>query len=459
MVAIVGRPNVGKSTLVNRLVGRREAIVEERPGITRDRTVHDVEWIGRNLVVVDTGGWVPPHRLGDTSVSPDPLAGSVTEQAELAAETADVVLLVVDAATGATEEDEEVARWLRRGAAPVLLVANKADAVASGAPGGPRHSLPVALAELYSLGIGDPWPVSALHGTGSGDLLDAVVDLLDEAGAFDRPQPLAEGVPGITLIGRPNVGKSSLFNRLVGEERALVDERPGTTRDAVDTLVEVTPGRQYRFVDTAGLRRRSRVRQSTETYSRSRTLRALHASAVALFVLDASEPVGEQDQKLAREILDAGRAMVLVLNKWDQVDAERREMLERERDRLLHFLPDPPVVRTSATTGRAVQRLPDHIDGAIAEWTRRVPTARLNEWLGEAVAATPPPRHDGRAIKVRYATQVATAPPTVRVFASGKVDDTYHRYLERSLRDAFGFAGSPVDLAVRVRPRWGERDR
>lgn len=459
VVAVVGRPNVGKSTLVNRLVGRREAIVEERPGVTRDRTAHAVEWLGRHFTVVDTGGWVPTHRLDDPGLSSDPLAAAVSEQAELAAESADLALLVVDAAAGATEEDVEAARWLRRGRAPVLLVANKADAVGRGARGGPVPALPGALAELYALGLDEPFPVSALHGSGSGDLLDAVIDRLDEASAFDRPEPLAEGVPGVAFIGRPNVGKSSLLNRLAGEERALVDERPGTTRDSVDTLVTTADGRRYRFVDTAGLRRRSRVSEPTERFSRSRTLRALEAAAVALFVVDASEPVGEQEQRLAREILDSGRGIVLVLNKWDQVDAERRELLERERDRLLHFLPDPPVVRTSATTGRGIAKLPDAVDAVLAEWTRRVPTARLNEWLADAVATTPPPLVDGRALKLRYATQVAVSPPRVRVFSTGRIDDAYRRYLERSLRETFGFAGTPIDLGVRVRPRWEERAR
>jgi GTPase len=448
LVAVVGRPNVGKSTLVNRLAGRREAIVQERPGVTRDRTMHQAEWRGRELTVVDSGGWTP--QWSDVG---DPLAGAVTAQAELAAETADLVLFVVDLTVGVTEEDAAVASWLRRGAAPVQLVANKADTL-----GTSRGELQAALADLYQLGLGDPEPVSALHGRGSGDLLDVVVDRLDEAAAFDRPDPEEEGVPGVALIGRPNVGKSSLFNRLVGAERVVVDARPGTTRDAVDTVLELD-GERYRFVDTAGLRRKTRRADTTEYYSTVRTTKALQSAAVALLVVDASEPIGEQEQKLARQILDAGRGLVLVLNKWDLVDEEARHWRDRERDRLLHFLPDSPLVRTAATTGRGIKKLGPAIAATLDEWHRRVPTGQLNKWLKDAVDATPPPlAAGGRSIRLRYATQVAVGPPKVRVFATGRLEDSYVRYLQRSLRETFGFEGTPIDVAIRVRPRWEERD-
>ena len=453
VVAVVGRPNVGKSTLVNRLAGGREAIVEERPGVTRDRTVHDAEWRGRRLAVVDSGGWTPGW--GEAS---DPLAAAVTAQAELAAETADLVLFVMDVSVGVTEEDAAVAGWLRRGQAPVLLVANKADAAGAG-----RGMLQAALAELHGLGLGEPEPLSALHGTGSGDLLDRVIDALEDRGAFGRTDPEEAGIPGVALLGRPNVGKSSLFNQLVGSERAIVDERPGTTRDAVDTVVTLTDGRRYRFVDTAGMRRRARVRRggdATEYFSTVRTVKALEAAAVVLLVVDAADVIGEQEQRLARQVLDAGRGVVLVLNKWDLVDDEDRRLRERELERLLHFLPDAPLLRTSATTGRGVAKLADRIDAVLTEWRRRVSTSRLNDWLSEAVAASPPPlAAGGRSIRLRYATQVAVAPPTVRVFATGPVEDSYVRYLERSMREAFGFAGTPIDIAVRVRPRWEERQR
>ncbi len=448
VVAVVGRPNVGKSTLVNRLVGAREAIVEERPGVTRDRTVHHAEWVARQIAVVDSGGWTAQWGGED-----DPLAAAVTAQAELAAETADLVLFVVDLTVGVTEDDAAVAGWLRRGKAPVLLVANKADTL-----GTSRGELEAELAQLYSLGLGEPEAVSALHGRGSGDLLDSVVAKLQEAGAFDRPDPEEAGIPGVALIGRPNVGKSSLFNRLVGSDRVVVDERPGTTRDAVDTVLELD-GHRYRFVDTAGLRK-ARVRESTEYFSTVRTMKALEAAAIGLLVVDAGESIGEQEQKLARQILDAGRGIVLVLNKWDLVDEDARYWRERERDRLLHFLPDAPIVRTSATTGRGLSKLGPLIEATLTEWHRRVPTAQLNQWLSEAVAANPPPLlPHGRSLRLRYATQVASGPPTVRLFATGRPEDSYLRYLERSLRESFGFEGTPINLAVRVRPKWEDRDK
>jgi GTPase len=444
VVAVVGRPNVGKSTLVNRLTGRRDAIVEERPGVTRDRTTHETEWRGRRFVVVDTGGWTPGWDR-----RPDPLDAAVSAQAERATETADLVLFMVDATVGVTEEDATGAAWLRARGLPVVLVANKVD----------RGGFEAELAELYRLGVGDPAPVSALHGHGSGDLLDMVVDWLDDAGAFERAAMPVDGAPGVALIGRPNVGKSSLFNRLVGEERAIVDDRPGTTRDAIDTVVDLGDGRSYRFVDTAGLRRKVRKVDATEYYSTVRTRQALDRAAVALLILDAAEPVGEHDQRLAREILDAGRAVVVVLNKWDLVDDDRREQLERERDRLLHFLAFAPLVRTSARTGRGLAKVLPAVDAVLEEWNRRVPTALLNDWLADAVAATPPPMHAHRPVRVRYATQVAVGPPTFRVFTTGELPPAYVRYLERRLRERFGFSGAPLRIGVRLRPRWEERSR
>jgi len=442
VVAVVGRPNVGKSTLVNRLVGRREAIVEEKPGVTRDRTTHTAQWRGRRFTVVDTGGWTPgwePDR--------DTLDAAVTAQAEHATEQADLVLLVVDATVGVTEEDAAVAGWLRQGGRPVLLVANKLD----------HGGLAADLGVFFSLGVGEPLGVSALHGRSSGDLLDDIVDRLESAKAFDRPADPRDDIPGVALIGRPNVGKSSIFNRLLGEQRTIVDDRPGTTRDAVDTVIELADGRAYRFVDTAGLRRRKSKVDATEYYSTVRTVQALDQAAVALLIIDASEPVGEQEQKLARQILDAGRAIVLVWNKWDLVDEERRERLERERDRLLGFVDFAGVVRTSAVSGRHVDKLLPAVDVALEQWNRRIPTAALNEWLADAVAATAPPLNGGRTVRLRYVTQVAAGPPTFRVFATGQVPAGYLRYLERRLRERWGFRGTPLDVAVRVRPRWEER--
>jgi GTPase len=443
-VAVVGRPNVGKSTLVNRFLGRRATIVEERPGVTRDRTSHVAEWNGRRFTVVDTGGWTPgwaPAR--------DELDAAVTAQAERATQAADLVVFLVDVTVGVTEEDAAVAEWLRQHEANVVLVGNKVDSSA----------LEADLADLYRLGLGEPVGVSALHGRGAGELLDLAVRRLHETGAFERPMEDADDVPGVALLGRPNVGKSALFNRLVGEERAIVDDRPGTTRDAVDTVVRLADGRAYRFVDTAGLRRKIRKAEDTEYYGTVRTLQALDRAAVALFVVDASEPVSEQDQRLGRQILDAGRAVVVVLNKWDLVDEERRYWLDRERDRMLRFLEFAPLVRTAATTGRGVARLLPAIDAVFEQWRRRIPTSRLNDWLTETVQATPPPMEGGRHVRLRYITQVAVGPPTFRVFTTGQLPPTYRRFLERRLRETFGFTGAPLEVGIRVRPRWEERSR
>ena len=446
-VAVVGRPNVGKSTLVNRLTGTRAAIVEQKPGVTRDRTVHVAEWRGRSIAVVDTGGWTPGWARPEGGYD-----DAVSAQAELATQSADLVLLVVDVTVGVTEEDAAAAEWLRAAKVGVLLVANKVDNL-----GTPNHP-EAELAELYRLGVGDPIPVSAQHGRGSGDLLDEIYDALRASGALDRDAAGgADDVPGVALIGRPNVGKSSLFNRLLGQERTIVDDRPGTTRDAVDTIIELADGRAYRFVDTAGLRRKFRKGEPTEYYSSVRTVQALDDASVALLVVDAADEIGEQEQKLARQILDAGRAVVLVLNKWDLLDEYRRERVDRERDRLLGFIDWAPLVRTSALSGRGVDKLLPAIDAVLEEWTRRVPTAALNDWLADTVAAHAPQMHAGRSVRIRYITQVAVGPPTFRLFTTGDLTPAYVRYVERRLRETFGFAGTPLDVAFRVRTRWEER--
>jgi GTP-binding protein len=446
VVAIVGRPNVGKSTLVNRLIGRRTAITEEQPGVTRDRTEHHTTWSGTPLIMVDTGGWIdigPGQR--------DPLTAAVTAQAELASTDADVVLFVVDVTVGVTEEDARVARWLRRSHRPVLLVANKADELGADA------TLQARLAELYALGMGEPHAISALHGRGSGDLLDAIVHLARARASGSEPaggelRARASGSEiAVVLLGRPNVGKSSLFNRLAGEERVIVDDRPGTTRDAVDSVLRLRGGGSYRFIDTAGLRRKARHGDATEYYSTVRTVAALHRADVALLVVDAAEPLGEQDQRLARQIIDAGRAMVLILNKWDAVDEAPRLQLDRELDRLLAVTSLAPLVRTSAHTGRGLRHLGAVIDQAYAQWTRRIQTAQLNTWLADTVAATAPPMQRGRPVRLRYATQVEVAPPTFRVFSNGAVPPAYVRYLERSLRETYGFVGTPLQIGVRIR--------
>ena len=342
-VAIVGRPNVGKSTLVNRIAGRRDAIVQEMPGVTRDRSTHAAEWIGRSFTLIDTGGWTPGWAPDRTTM--DEL---VSLQAEAATREADLVLFVVDAAVGITSEDEAVAKWLRASGMPVMLIANKADTLND-------TEKASVLGELYALGVGDPTTMSALHGHGSGDLLDDVVGRLRRMGAFDRPDDVDDGIPGIALIGRPNVGKSSLFNRLVGQDRVIVDDVPGTTRDPVDTLLEFEGDdgetRTYRFIDTAGLRKNKSKLDTTEFYSTVRTRKSLDRAAVALLMLDSGQTIGEQEQRLAREIIDSGRAVVLVQNKWDLVDEERRFAIAKERDRLLQFLDFAPMRRISALTG------------------------------------------------------------------------------------------------------------
>ena len=430
-VAVVGRPNVGKSTLVNRLLGARVAIVEPRPGVTRDRTEHLADWGGRPFWLVDTGGW--EHGA-------EGMAAQIVEQAETAVADADLVLFVVDATVGALEDDERYARSLRRAGVPVLLVANKVD-------GQKQEPL---VHELYTLGLGSPYPVSAQHGRGVGDLLEAVLAALPPAPSV---VPDDSAVPHVALVGRPNVGKSSLFNRLLGEERSIVDPVPHTTRDAVDTMIEL-PGEPdadgqattepWVFVDTAGMRRRYRQGEDTELFSVDRTRRAIEQADLVLFVIDASEPIGEQDQRLAALLRDAGRGVVLVCNKWDLVDADRRQELERELDRQLSFAGWAPRVNVSATSGRGVGRLLPQLRRVWANYHRRIPTRQVNSLLGDAVAKHPPPRHGQRQLKLRYATQAEVAPPRFVLFANGPLPDGYRRYLERTLREQHDFTGVPL---------------
>ncbi|MDX6287290.1 MAG: GTPase [Frankiales bacterium] len=432
VLAVVGRPNVGKSTLVNRFLGRREAVVEDVPGVTRDRVAYEATWRGRRFVIVDTGGW-EPHAQG--------LAARVSEQAALAIDTADAVLLVVDVTVGATDTDEAAARVLRRAGKPVLLAANKVD---------DERSEPDA-ASLWSLGLGEPYPVSGLHGRGSGELLDAVVKALP-----DTPEEtfgeVEAGPRRVALIGRPNVGKSSLLNRLAGEARALVDAAPGTTRDPVDSLVDVG-GSTWRFVDTAGLRRRVREASGAEFYASVRTSRALDAAEVAIVLLDASEPLSDQDLRIISAVEESGRALVLAYNKWDVVDEDRREQLDREADRQLSRVAWAPRVNVSAKTGRSVDKLAGALERALAGWETRISTGRLNTWLTEVTAATPPPARGGRASRVLFATQAGVRPPRFVLFTTAGLEPGYLRFLERRLREDFGFEGSPIAITVRQRPR------
>ena len=434
VVAVVGRPNVGKSTLVNRILGSRQAVVADTPGVTRDRVAYDAEWRGRVFTLVDTGGWEPSVE-GSAA-----LPARVAAQARVAVDAADAVLFVADAVVGVTDADEAVAAVLRRSRKPVVLAANKVD----DAPAEP------AAASLWSLGLGEPLPVSALHGRGSGDLLDAVLGVLPAA----PREPLASdgGPRRVALLGRPNVGKSSLLNRLAGQERVLVDAAAGTTRDPVDELVELG-GRVWRFVDTAGIRRRVREAEGADYFAAIRTERALERAEVAVVLVDASEPLAEQDLRIVSMVIDAGRALVIGYNKWDLVDSDRRLGLDREIDRQLHTARWAPRVNLSAVTGWHTDRLVPALGLALESWETRVPTGRLNAWLTALIAATPPPVRGGKQPKIMFATQADTRPPRFVLFTSGFLQAGYRRFIERKLRDEFGFAGTPVHVTMRLREK------
>jgi GTPase len=435
VIAVVGRPNVGKSTLVNRILGRREAVVEDVPGVTRDRVAYDATWQGRRFTVVDTGGWVPRA---------EGLAAAVADQARLAVDAADAVLFVVDAVVGATDTDETVATVLRRSGKPVVLAANKVDDVRGEADA----------AALWSLGVGEPVTVSALHGRGSGDLLDAVLEALPATPA--EPYGPVGGPRRVALIGRPNVGKSSLLNKLAREERAVVDPVAGTTRDPVDELIDLG-GRTWRFVDTAGIRRRAREAQGADFYAVLRTQSALERSEVAVVLIDASEPLAEQDLRILSMVGEAGRALVLAFNKWDLLDQERRHYLEREIDRQLWHVRWAPRVNLSARTGRHVEKLVPALESALEGWGTRIPTARLNAFISELTAAKPHPVRGGKQPRILFATQAGVRPPRFVLFTTGFLEAGYRRFVERRLREVFGFPGSPITLTMRIRERRGRQ--
>ncbi|WP_238384576.1 ribosome biogenesis GTPase Der [Segeticoccus rhizosphaerae] len=432
VVAVVGRPNVGKSTLVNRILGRREAVVEDVPGVTRDRVAYDAEWTGHRFTLVDTGGW---------EVDARGIHLRVAEQAEVAVEMADVVMFVVDATVGATDTDEAVVKLLRRSGKPVVLVANKVDDLRAEADA----------AMLWSLGLGQPWPVSALHGRGSGDVLDALLEALPDvsgvSGAYSRGGPRR-----VALLGRPNVGKSSLLNQLAGEDRVVVDPVAGTTRDPVDEMIELG-GKTWRFVDTAGIRRRVHQTRGADFYASLRTQTALEKAEVAVVLIDAEEPIAEQDVRVIQQVVDSGRALVIAYNKWDLLDEERRYYLEREIEKELVQVPWAPRVNISARTGRHMDRLVPAIETALDSWDTRIPTGRLNAFLGEIVAGHPHPVRSGKQPRILFATQASTRPPRFVVFASGFLEAGYRRFIERRLREEFGFEGSPIEVSVRVREK------
>ena len=431
VVAIVGRPNVGKSTFVNRVLRRREAVVEDTPGVTRDRVAYDAEWAGRRFTLLDTGGW---------EIGAEGIHLRVAEQAEVAIEMADVVVFVVDAIVGATDDDEAVVRLLRKCGKPVVLVANKVD----------DQRFEADAAALWNLGLGEPWPVSALHGRGSGDVLDAVLDVLPEVSQV--AQVIPDGPRRVALVGRPNVGKSSLLNKLARADRVVVDDVAGTTRDPVDEIVELD-GRPWRFVDTAGIRRRVHQTRGADFYASLRTQAALEKAEVAVVLIDAEESIAEQDLRVVGQVVDAGRALVIAYNKWDLLDEERRYYLEREIERDLVQVQWAPRVNISARTGRHTDRLVPALDTALDSWDTRIPTSRLNALLGEIVAGHPHPVRGGKQPRILFATQASTRPPRFVLFASGFLEAGYRRFLERRLREEFGFAGTPIEVSVRVRER------
>ncbi len=431
VLAVVGRPNVGKSTLVNRMIGRREAVVQDVPGVTRDRVSYDATWNGRAFTVVDTGGWDPDARG---------MAERIRAQAEIAVTIADATLFVVDATVGITDADEAVVRILRRSGKPVILAANKVD----------DQRAEAEAAGLWNLGLGEPYPVSALHGRGSGDMLDAILAALPE------PPPEAYGRVGgprrVAIVGRPNVGKSSLLNKLANEDRVVVDDVAGTTVDPVDELVSLG-GRTWRFIDTAGVRRRIKEASGHEYYASLRTSTAIERAEVCVVVVDGSAPISEQDTRIITQVADAGRALVIAFNKWDLVDEERRYYLDREVERDLVRVPWAPRVNITARTGWHIDRLVPALDSALEGWSTRISTGSLNSFLGRLMAEHPHPVRGGKQPKIMFGTQVSTEPPTFVLFTSGQLEASYLRFVERRLREEFGFVGTPGHVQQRPRKK------
>lgn len=435
VVAVVGRPNVGKSSLVNRILGRREAVVQDVPGVTRDRVSYDANWNGREFVLVDTGGWMSDAQG---------MAQQIAEQAELAISLADAVLFVVDATVGTLDEDEAVVRVLRRSKKPVVLAANKVD--------DQRHE--AMAATMWNLGLGEPHPVSAMHGRGSGDLLDAILGALPEA-PEEQFVELA-GPRRVAIVGKPNVGKSSLLNKLAAEQRVVVSDVSGTTVDPVDEIVEVG-GQIYRLIDTAGIRRRVKEASGHEFYASLRTQTAIERAQVCVAVVDASEPLTEQDLRILSNVEETGRALVVAFNKWDLTDEERRRYLDREIERDMVGFTWAPKVNISALTGRNVDKISKAIEEAAEGWETRISTGKLNAFLGRISASHPHPVRSGKQPRVLFGTQAQNCPPKFVLFTSGMLDQGYIRFIERRLREEFGFSGSPIHIEVRAREKHKER--
>ena len=431
IVAVVGRPNVGKSTLVNRILGRRAAVVQDTPGITRDRVNYDAEWAGREFVLVDTGGWI---------LDAKGMAAKIAEQAELAVSMADAVIFVVDATVGTTSEDEGVVKLLRSSKKPVVLAANKVD----------DQRGETDAASMWNLGLGQPWPVSALHGRGSGDLLDALIAVLPSP--QDSTEEEVDEPPRVAIVGKPNVGKSSLLNKVVSHERAVVSPVAGTTVDPIDELATIDD-RLYQLVDTAGIRKRVNQSSGSEYYAWLRTQAAIERADVCVVVIDASDPITEQDLKILDHVEQAGRGLVLAYNKWDLTDDERRRYLDREIERNLGAWSWAPSVNISALTGRGVDRIGRAIEVALDGWSTRVPTGPLNTLITRIAAAHPHPVRGGKQPRILFVTQAHACPPTFVLFTTGQMDPQYVRFIERRLREEFGFAGTPVKVEVRARAK------
>ena len=430
-VAIVGRPNVGKSSLVNRFIGRREAVVEDHPGVTRDRVSYLADWGGRRFWVQDTGGWDPDAKG---------IHAAIARQSEAAMETADVIVMVVDSHTGITETDAVMARNLQRSEVPVILVANKFESESQWGD----------VAEFYGLGPGDPWPVSALHGRGGADVLDEILRVFPEVPR--AANSITDGPRRVAIVGRPTVGKSSLLNKLSKSDRSVVDNASGTTVDPVDELIQLDK-HLWKFIDTAGLRKKVKNAQGHEYYASLRTRGTIDAAEVCVVVIDASQEISEQDQRVISMVLEAGKAMVICFNKWDLMDEDRRYYFDREFEEQIGHLSWVTKINISADTGRGLHRLEDAMTEALENWDKRISTGHLNTWLREAIAANPPPMKNNRLPKLLFSTMAATRPPTIILFTTGFLDASYRRYLERKFRERFGYHGTPIRIAVRVRER------
>ncbi len=438
VVAIVGRPNVGKSTLFNALAGERISIVEETPGVTRDRIYANVDWLDREFTLIDTGGIEPESK--------DIILSQMREQAQIAIETADVILFMTDAKDGVTDDDEKVADMLRRSKKPVILVVNKVDHFSDYMP---------EVYEFYNLGMGDPVPISAASRLGIGDLLDQVISYFPEKTEEEEEDTR----PKIAIVGKPNVGKSSIINKLLGQQRLIVSETPGTTRDAIDTDV-VYEGREYVFIDTAGLRRKSKIREELERYSIIRAVSAIERADVAVLVIDATQGVTEQDAKIAGIAHDRGKGSIILVNKWDAVEDKTQQSTreyEQQIRQVLSFMPYAEILFVSALTGQRLAKLFDKIDTVIQNQNLRVSTGVLNEIMADAVAMQQPPTDKGKPLKLYYITQVAVEPPTFVIFVNDKkmMHFSYTRYIENQIRKAFGFKGTPLKFIIRERDEKG----